>query len=38
MCEMMNMPGHGENGFTAEMINYLPNLTPDMCRAVLDNG
>jgi hypothetical protein len=33
MCEMMNMPGHGENGFTAEMINYLPNLTPDMCRA-----
>jgi hypothetical protein len=33
MCEMMNMPGHGENGFTADQINYLPVLTPDMCRA-----
>jgi hypothetical protein len=33
MCEMMNMPGHGENGFTAEQINYLPILTPDMCQA-----
>jgi hypothetical protein len=27
MCEMMNMPGHGENGFTADQLNYLP--TPD---------
>ncbi len=26
MCEMMNMPGHGENGFTAEQINY--QVTP----------
>jgi len=33
MCEMMNMPGHGENGFTAEQINYLSVPTPDMCRA-----
>lgn len=22
MCEMMNMPGHGENGFTEGQINY----------------
>jgi len=22
MCEMMNMPGHGENGFTADQIKY----------------
>jgi hypothetical protein len=29
MCEMMNMPGHGENGFTADQINYLPAPTPD---------
>lgn len=29
MCEMMNMPGHGENGFTADNINYVPMLTPD---------
>jgi hypothetical protein len=33
MCEMMNMPGHGENGFTADQINYVPVPTPDMCRA-----
>jgi hypothetical protein len=33
MCEMMNMPGHGENGFTAEQINYLPIPTPDDCMA-----
>jgi hypothetical protein len=33
MCEMMNMPGHGENGFTAEQINYVATLTPDQCRA-----
>lgn len=24
MCEMMNMPGHGENGFTEEQLCYLP--------------
>lgn len=29
MCEMMNMPGHGENGFTAENLHYLPVPTPD---------
>lgn len=29
MCEMMNMPGHGQNGFSAEQIFYLPSLTPD---------
>ena len=29
MCEMMNMPGHGENGFTADQIFYLPQMTPD---------
>jgi hypothetical protein len=33
MCEMMNMPGHGENGFTAEQINYLPLPSPDDCQA-----
>ena len=29
MCEMMNMPGHGENGFTADQIHYQPQGTPD---------
>jgi hypothetical protein len=29
MCEMMNMPGHGENGFTLDQINYRPQPTPD---------
>jgi len=29
MCEMMNMPGHGENGFTEEQINYKPIPAPD---------
>jgi hypothetical protein len=29
MCEMMNMPGHGENGFTLEQINYVPVPNPD---------
>jgi hypothetical protein len=29
MCEMMNMPGHGENGFTLDQLNYLPMPTPD---------
>jgi hypothetical protein len=33
MCEMMNMPGHGENGFSADQINYMPTPTPDMIRA-----
>ena len=28
MCEMMNMPGHGENGFTADLINYQAAPTP----------
>jgi hypothetical protein len=31
MCEMMNMPGHGENGFTADQINYLPVPEPSEC-------
>lgn len=29
MCEMMNMPGHGENGFSADMINYQTPPAPD---------
>lgn len=33
MCEMMNMPGHSENGFTAEQINYEPVPTPDSVQA-----
>jgi len=33
MCEMMNMPGHGENGFTVDQIHYLPMPTPDQCVA-----
>lgn len=33
MCEMMNMPGHGENGFTLEMFNFAPIPTPDECVA-----
>lgn len=28
MCEMMNMPGHGDNGFSAEQINYVPTPVP----------
>lgn len=28
MCEMMNMPGHGENGFTGEMVCYAVRPTP----------
>jgi hypothetical protein len=31
MCEMMNMPGHGENGFTADQLYYLPTPAPDEC-------
>lgn len=33
MCEMMNMPGHGENGFTADQIFYQPMPTPDSISA-----
>lgn len=33
MCEMMNMPGHGENGFTADQISYMPIPQPDELRA-----
>jgi hypothetical protein len=33
MCEMMNMPGHGENGFSLDQINYQAVPTPDMCEA-----
>lgn len=29
MCEMMNMPGHGENGFALDQIRYAPLPTPD---------
>ena len=28
-CEMMNMPGHGENGFQPENMYYVPNLSPE---------
>lgn len=33
MCEMMNMPGHGVDGFTQEQINYLPMPNPDEIQA-----
>lgn len=33
MCEMMNMPGHGENGFTPDQIHYVTMPTPDMIKA-----
>lgn len=33
MCEMMNMPGHGENGFSHDQINYAPVPLTDMIRA-----
>lgn len=29
MCEMMNMPGHGQNGFRVEQLYYLPAPLPD---------
>ena len=29
MCEMMNMPGHGVNGFTSEQIYFMPAPGPD---------
>ena len=33
MCEMMNMPGHGMDGFTQESIWYQPVPNPDQCVA-----
>lgn len=33
MCEMMNMPGHGENGFSLDQINYQAVYQPDQIRA-----
>lgn len=33
MCEMMNMPGHGRNGFTADQAYMLPKPLPDDIRA-----
>lgn len=33
MCEMMNMPGHGVNGFRQEQINYQPIPSPDGIKA-----
>lgn len=33
MCEMMNMPGHGINGFTQESIYLQPQPLPDDCKA-----
>lgn len=33
MCEMMNMPGHGENGFSLDQINYVAPPAPDAIRA-----
>lgn len=32
MCEMMNMPGHGENGFTADQLNYAAPPDPSEIR------
>lgn len=32
MCEMMNMPGHGDNGFTADQLHYAPPPEPSDCR------
>ncbi len=29
MCEMMNMPGHGKNGFSKEHVYYQPVPLPD---------
>lgn len=29
MCEMMNMPGHGVDGFTQQQINFLEVPNPD---------
>lgn len=31
MCEMMNMPGRGKNGFGQNQINYVPVPNPEDC-------
>lgn len=33
MCEMMNMPGHGENGFVQSQLRYAPVPSPDAIQA-----
>lgn len=33
LCEMMNMPGFGQNGFSAEQIKYAEVMNPDMYQA-----
>lgn len=33
MCEMMNMPGHGVNGFTADQLFYQQAPLPDQIQA-----
>ena len=33
MCEMMNMPGHGENGFRSDQFFYQPIPNPEDCVA-----
>lgn len=33
MCEMMNMPGHGQNGFTQDQIRYRPRPLPEQLLA-----
>lgn len=33
MCEMMNMPGHGVDGFTSESLYYQPIPAPDDIQA-----
>lgn len=36
MCEMMNMPGHGENGFSQSQLNYVsPVAQEDLVGAFL---
>lgn len=33
MCEMMNMPGHGENGFTDDQMKYAAPVSPGECES-----
>lgn len=33
MCEMMNMPGHGIDGFTIDSLNFAPLPSPDDIQA-----
>jgi hypothetical protein len=33
MCEMMNMPGFGANGFTQDSVYFQPQPSTDECRA-----